>query len=238
MGRKSSAGESDPYQIHRLPSERSETEKRRRADEPRIAWLLLWLCLVWSCAPLQAQESAARAKVPPSVRVAYLVPSDRVFQSDYRTAVEHAIENVQVWYQTHAGSAETFQLSHPTATVVRTSHPASYYATNPVSGADGSLWFWFNALADAFSATGAEFFDPDRRWVFYIDADVACGQVIGAAAGVALNLPIRAVSVGGSADWAMNLAMLSGWSIPSRVPGAAMTRRSCAWGTSPTRTRT
>ena len=148
-------------------------------------WILALCASELFPAYVQAQDSGAQ-KNPKTVRVAYLVPSHRRFQSQYRAAIKDAIRNVQAWYQGHTDNTETFQLAHPTVDVVRTNHTATWYSTNPVSGSDFSLWFWFNALADAFSATGGEFFDPNHRWVFYIDADVACGQVIGGAAGVAL----------------------------------------------------
>ena len=37
-----------------------------------------------------------------------------------------------------------------------------------------------------FDATGGGFDDPDAVWVYYIDADPACGQGVGATNGVAL----------------------------------------------------
>ncbi|HEX7423755.1 MAG TPA: hypothetical protein VF311_07700 [Terriglobales bacterium] len=139
--------------------------------------------------PLQAQESAVRQEARMDahiVRIVYLVPSDRLFRSEYRRRIKAAIFNVQMWYRGQMGNGETFRLPHPVVKVVHTSHAAAWYETNPVTGADARLWFWFNALADAFSATGAQFYDPNHRWVFYIDADPGCGQVIGSAASVAL----------------------------------------------------
>ena len=113
--------------------------------------------------PLQAQESTARHEVQKPkhvVRVVYLVPADRPFRSKYSRHIKAAISNVQVWYREQMGNGETFRLTDPVLKVVRTNHTASWYGTNPVTGADASLWFWFNALADGFSATGAQFFDP------------------------------------------------------------------------------
>lgn len=55
-----------------------------------------------------------------------------------------------------------------------TPHAADYYASNP-AGDDHSLWYWNNALADGFTLTGGQFFDPENRWIFYLDADGACG---------------------------------------------------------------
>lgn len=158
----------------------------------RTSWGMC-ICLMWIAGfwPVQAQAQDSRAQkvtreTVPTVRVAYLVPSDRRFRTKYRAAVKHAIRNVEAWYQDELANGETFRLSHPAVKVVRTNHSAAYYSTTPVNGSNASLWFWFNALADAFAATGGQFYDPNHRWVFYIDADVACGQVIGGAAGVAL----------------------------------------------------
>jgi hypothetical protein len=50
---------------------------------------------------------------------------------------------------------------------------------------DTSLWFWNNVTEEAFRLTGAQFFDPDDAWAFYIDAEPN-GQMTGGAASVAL----------------------------------------------------
>src|SRR3989454_12081344 len=83
------------------------------------------------------------------------------------------------------GNGKTFALPKPVVEVVDTDHTAEWYSENP-AGDDRALWFWFNATGDAFALTGAQFDDPNYRWVFYIDADPGCGQATGAAAGVAL----------------------------------------------------
>ena len=148
------------------------------------------ICLVYltQILPLQAENLDAANKthqLAPNVHIAYLVPSDKHFRNKNRVAVKHAIRNVEAWYQDEM-DGKTFRLSHPVVQIVRTSHTADWYRASAVNGADPSLWFWLNALTDGFNATGGQFNDPNHRWVFYIDADVACGQVIGAAAGVAL----------------------------------------------------
>ncbi|HXY50043.1 MAG TPA: hypothetical protein VEI01_11370 [Terriglobales bacterium] len=94
------------------------------------------------------------------MRVVYRVPADRPFRSKYSRRIKAAISNLQMWYREQMGNGETFRLTDPVLRLVHTSHTASWYETSPVSGADASLWFWFNALADGFSATGAQFFDP------------------------------------------------------------------------------
>src|SRR5438034_10712974 len=124
-----------------------------------ILWILALCASELFPAYVQAQDSGAQ-KNPKTVRVAYLVPSHRRFQSQYRAAIKDAVRNVQAWYHGHTDNAETVQLAHPTVVVVRTNHTATWYSTNPVRGSDVSRCFWFNPLADAFLAAGGGFFDP------------------------------------------------------------------------------
>jgi hypothetical protein len=91
------------------------------------------------------------------------------------------------FYRQQLGNGYSFVLSSPAVEVFQTSHISSYYSANASSqNAPQYIWFWENALADGFSLTGGGFNDPNNRWVFYIDADVGCGQVIGGNAGVAV----------------------------------------------------
>lgn len=130
-------------------------------------------------------QTASTRTVEPVVRMVYLVPSDHTYRDDYAQGMEDAIRDVQVWYQNQMGNGETFHLDKTVVEAFTTPHTASWYSTNP-AGADASLYFWFNALADGFALTGGMFFDPNNRWVFYLDADPACGQVIGGTSGVVL----------------------------------------------------
>jgi len=41
------------------------------------------------------------------------------------------------------------------------------------------IWFWQNALADGFALTEGQFDDPLNRWIFYLDADPECDQLVG-----------------------------------------------------------
>jgi hypothetical protein len=125
-------------------------------------------------------------KTAPEVRMVYLIPSDRVYRAAYEIATGEAIEQVRVWYQAQMGNTKTFVLHKPLVEVVQTPHAASWYATNPVIGAEQSLWFWLNATSEGFALKGGSFYDPNNIWVFYLDADPSCGQAVGAAGGVAL----------------------------------------------------
>jgi hypothetical protein len=135
------------------------------------------------------------AKKPSSggfVHVVYLVPADKTPRDDYAAAVEEAILEMQAFYQEELGISrsrgrktvgETFETFTPTVEVVVTPHDSAYYNANNQAG---SFEFFFRAVGDGFEATGGGFNDPDAVWVYYIDADPACGQGTGGTSGVAL----------------------------------------------------
>jgi hypothetical protein len=127
-----------------------------------------------------------------SVHVVYLVPADKTPREDYAAAVEEAILEVQAFYQDELGTSRskgakavgtTFKTFSPTVEVVVTPHDSAYYNANNQAG---PFEFFSRAVGDGFDATGGGFNDPDSIWIYYIDADPACGQGIGGTSGVAL----------------------------------------------------
>ncbi len=131
---------------------------------------------------------SARTGAIPTVRMIYLVPSDRTFNKIYRRKMERAIRELQAFYGQQLGG-KTFSLHSPVVEVVRTSHPVSWYTTDaPASSFD--LRFWESVTGDGFALTHGGFNDPENRWIFYIDADPLCGQAVGGTSGVAL-LPLN-----------------------------------------------
>ncbi len=110
-------------------------------------------------------------------------PLRRTVNSDYETAVTDALLDLQNWYSDQLDGS-TFALFDPIVAPLLLPHSAAYYATNPNGPVE--LWFWLNVLSDAFALTGAQFDDPNHAWVFYIDADFTCGQIIGGTSAVAL----------------------------------------------------
>jgi hypothetical protein len=141
------------------------------------------------CLLLFASESSFGADnsdnvAEPLVRIVYLVPADRAERADYADRLEAAVKHVQIWTRNEMGDRTTFTLRKRPVEVFHTSHDASWYSANPAG--EFSLWFWSNVLAEAFALTGGGFFDPHNTWVFYIDSDPACGQLVGATSGVAV----------------------------------------------------
>ena len=127
-----------------------------------------------------------------SVHVVYLVPFDKKPRHIYSVALRKAIREMRAFYQAQLGITEsraradigeTFDISSPAVEVVVTPHDSAFYNANNQAGA---FEFFFRAVQDGFEATGGGFNDPDDIWVFYIDADPACGQGVGGTSGVAL----------------------------------------------------
>jgi|SRR5690348_4430978 len=145
-----------------------------------VPFAALLLAALGNAADLQNSPKQAL----PAVRAVYIIPADHAYRHDYAFALERAVENVRTWYQLQMGG-KTFALPKPVVQVVYSEHPAAWYSTT-AAGGDAALWFWYNAIADAFALTGGRFEDPNARWLYYLNADPACGQVTGAAAGVAL----------------------------------------------------
>ena len=122
--------------------------------------------------------------VQKQVRIVYLVPSDKLIQTAYETGIRNAIIHLQAFYQTQLGGGYTFSLHSPIVEVYQTNHPSSFYSSGQNASAVG---FFFSVLEDGFALSSGRFDDPNYRYVYYIDADPVCGQVIGALFGVALN---------------------------------------------------
>jgi hypothetical protein len=114
---------------------------------------------------------------PRVVRFVYLIPSDRKLNINYQVAIEKAAKDVQRWYWNQM-NGKSFQLHTPVVETFNTPHPASWYSTHPTG--EYKVWFWNNVFEDGFKLTGGKFNDPNNIWIFYIDADPACGQLGGA----------------------------------------------------------
>jgi hypothetical protein len=131
---------------------------------------------------LHSQDDAEA--VEKQVRLVYLVPSDKLIQTEYETGIRNAVIHLQAFYQSQMGSGYTFSLHSPIVEVYQTNHPSTFYSSGQNASAIG---FFSSVLDDGFALSGGGFDDPNYRWIYYIDADPACGQLIGALNGVALN---------------------------------------------------
>jgi hypothetical protein len=113
------------------------------------------------------------------VRVVYLVPSDRTPDPRYTANLEASVRALQLWVRGQMPRGTGFRIHDPAVEVIQTSHPEAFYRTNDTG--DGDLVFWANVHDEAFALMDTTWDDPENVWMFYIDADEACGQRGGAA---------------------------------------------------------
>lgn len=124
----------------------------------------------------------------PTVKIVYIVPTNRTNRSDYLNAMELATRHLQLWVHGEMANGKTFNLTNPIVQVIHTTHSAEWYSTNPLD-LDKGLWFWYNVVNDGFSLTGGNFNDQEHIWIFFIEAEPACGQLGGAGTASVAVLP-------------------------------------------------
>jgi len=135
---------------------------------------------------LEQIQAILPSPITPTVRMIYLVPSDREIRPDFQKAIMKAALHLQRWYCTDIGIGKSFWLRDPIVETVRTHHDAAWYAEHS-TGSD--YWFWENTVADGFALTGGQFYDPNFIWVYYIDAQNAPNKTGGGGAGGVAVLP-------------------------------------------------
>ncbi|MEJ1238423.1 hypothetical protein WBG78_09850 [Chryseolinea sp. T2] len=109
-----------------------------------------------------------------TVRFVYLVPSDVAVKPTYTQSIKNAARHLQQWYRDQLGGNKSFRMTDKIVEVHQSTHPSSWYATNPDADWAGEWKFWFNAVNDAFSLSDGRFEDPDNFWVIYVDALPLC----------------------------------------------------------------
>jgi hypothetical protein len=130
--------------------------------------------------PVPAATTAPAVTSPANgvrvVRFVYLVPSDRPVRADYIAAITSGARRLQAWMPGSLGTGRSFRLLPQPVEYFVTPHPEAYYRGDGTPGYD----FFYRAQNDGFALTGGGNNDPENVWIFYIDADTACGQVGGA----------------------------------------------------------
>jgi hypothetical protein len=114
----------------------------------------------------------------PTVRIVYLVPSDRTVQPQYTEALRNAIRNLRVWYWSELENGRTFAISDPVVSVHQTAHPVRWYQETPNATPWNEPRWWLvnNMLSDAAALAGARMNDPDNIWLIYLDGVPDCGR--------------------------------------------------------------
>ena len=105
---------------------------------------------------------------PGTVRVLYVVPSDREFRPDYGEAISHAIVDLQSWYRRQLGGL-TFSLYQAAPEHCRMSRPEEFYAT-------GHAWDKVvEGVQQCAPVTGGV---SDSVWVIYADVMESCDEYL------------------------------------------------------------
>jgi len=144
----------------------------RTSDEIPTEWVSASNLRIFSSRGSLASSMGAQ---PKKARFVYLVPSDRQVRDDYKVALFDLALYLRDSYQIELGNDVTFV---PQVEVYQTDHSADWYRFHENGGS--SAWFLNNTLADGFRYSGGYFGDVDNRWNFFVDADPACGQGVGA----------------------------------------------------------
>ncbi|HET6248916.1 MAG TPA: family 20 glycosylhydrolase [Tepidisphaeraceae bacterium] len=124
--------------------------------------------------PARAKDAPAPAAQSKTVRVIYMVSSDRKVRADYRDAVEYAIRDLQKWYGKQLGG-RTFKLHDPVVEVVHSEKKAEWFSGHQRSEPKDD-WFYSNTLEEAGRVIGAKQNDPDYIWAIYSDGPGNTGQ--------------------------------------------------------------
>ncbi len=119
-----------------------------------------------------------------SVRVIYLVPSDRKQHVEYQKAIEECVVHLQQWYASQM-DGKTFRLNDPIVEVHQSTQAADWFNTNkPPNDTDQKHYTTYNAVNELCQSTGFEFkkdslpvthADSNTVWLIYIDAPGGTG---------------------------------------------------------------
>lgn len=129
--------------------------------------------------PPRSGGRTALADQKKTVRFVYLVPADSTIKPAYILSIKNAARHLQQWYRDQLGDDLSFSLTDAVVEVHHSTHPSSWYNTNPDADWAGEWKFWFNAVNDALSMAGGTFEDPNYFWIIYTDAFPVCPMLGG-----------------------------------------------------------
>jgi hypothetical protein len=135
----------------------------------------MWLWNIAVFALFCLVSGAHAAAIGPSVRVVYLVPSDKAERPEYTAAIKNAMRSIQDFYRQQGTDGKTFQIDDRMVEVYKTPHTAAWYAVNNASALSPFV-VWWNANNDAVSLIPGFRTDGNTDWVVYVDADYPCWQ--------------------------------------------------------------
>ncbi len=117
--------------------------------------------------------SLIRSANPKSVRIIYLVPTDRTVKTAYTQALKELISDVRNWFGNQLNNGKTFSLYSTPVEVWNASQPASYFAQS--SGFTSAQRAW----SDFTTISGYTPTDSNFKFVLFVDngSNVGLGYV-------------------------------------------------------------
>jgi len=107
----------------------------------------------------------------PTLKVVYLVPSDRTPRDEFPEGARRAVTSVQRWYFDRMATKKTFGLAEPLVTTVQNKHPESWYSASAGKWDDREA-LWDATMREAFRLTGGSYDDSEHIWLYFLDADL------------------------------------------------------------------
>ena len=116
---------------------------------------------------IKVNDNYTSASENKSVRIVYLVSSDRMVNNEYLVGINSAALSVQNFYKKQLNGF-TFKLNYPIVEVIKSDKKASYFYSNPRNN-NPDNWGYFNAYNEVSRLLGAKFNDENYTWVIYSD---------------------------------------------------------------------
>jgi len=112
-----------------------------------------------------------RTPAHPTLKVVYLVPSDRTPRAEFPEGARRAVMSVQRWYFNQLAEGKTFPLAGSLVETIQTRHPESWYSASAGKW-DNREALWNATVQEAFDLTGGSYDDPAHIWLYFLDADL------------------------------------------------------------------
>lgn len=111
-----------------------------------------------------------------SVRVVYIVPSDRSLNKTYTEAAGNCITQLTTWYKTTLGSNKTFHINNNMLVeTMQSSHVAAWFNAQNGNTGDAQFYFYANAKNDAKALLGSSYDETKYIYLVYVDATGTTG---------------------------------------------------------------
>jgi hypothetical protein len=153
----------------------SHALSNQQSEEDRMAGRILAWCVL-----TLAMAASAWAQ---TVRVVYVVPSDREVRAEYREAIDIAGRDLQSFYQRQMGDGRTFTLDPTGILILQSTHDSGWFTTNEPAGFNTLYRNVRMDVEDMLGRPRGSLHAGPDVWLIYVDAFPLCGQCGGCGGG-------------------------------------------------------